>query len=107
MKITINEQEIVLKNTFRSAIAYEQITEKTFNPRTVTDMLIYFYCVAISSADMEKPITLDEFISWLDDNPNAMTEFSNWVYEVNMQAAEFNKKETKKKVTRARKPKSV
>lgn len=103
MKIIINDQEIVLKNTFRSAIAYEQITEKTFNPKTVSEMIIYFYCVVISSGDMEKPITLDDFIAWLDENPLMMQEFSQWVYDVNMQQGEFSK--NKKKVTRVKKPK--
>ena len=49
MKVTIKEKEITLKQSFRALIAYEQITNETFNPSTITDMILYFYCVIISS----------------------------------------------------------
>ena len=49
MKITINDKEIELKNKLRAILIYEQITDKTFNPTTLTDMMLYFYCVVLAN----------------------------------------------------------
>ena len=78
MKVTINEREITLKKTYRSYIIYEAITNKSFAPSTLTDILIYFYAVVTASAkDLE--ITLDEFLEWLDEHENAVNEFYAWL----------------------------
>ena len=60
MKVTIKEKEITLKSSFRALIAYEQITNHTFNPSTITDMILYFYCVIISSKEFDEPMTFDD-----------------------------------------------
>ena len=95
MKVTINNQEIILKNAFRALIAYEQITEKAFNPVTMTDMIIYFYSVVISSANLETPISLEDFISYLDENQGLLEEFSKWVIASQNANNVFQKEEKK------------
>lgn len=95
MKVTINNQEIILKNSFRALIAYEQITEKAFNPVTMTDMIIYFYSVVISSANLETPISLEDFISYLDENQGLLEEFSNGLLHPKMQTM-YSKRRKKK-----------
>ena len=95
MKVTINNQEIILKNSFRALIAYEQITEKAFNPVTMTDMIIYFYSVVISSANLETPISLEDFISYLDENQGLLEEFSKWVIASQNANNVFQKEEKK------------
>lgn len=82
MEITINDKTIKLKKTFRSVIAYEQAMKKAFNPTTISETIMYFYCVAIAS-DTTIELTYDEFINWLDDNPTAIKDFTEWLIKVN------------------------
>ena len=78
MKVNIKGNEIELKYTMRSMILFENITDKTFNPEGVTDILTYFYCVVLASSK-DYTLTFDEFIDFIDDNPNIMKEFSEWL----------------------------
>ena len=98
MEITINDKLIKLKKTFRSVIAYEQATKTPFNPKTISETIMYFYCVIIAS-DTTLEITYDDFLNWLDDNPTAIKEFTEWLIKVN--EIEDNKK--KKKAVRTKK----
>lgn len=82
MTIRINNKEVTLKKTFRSVIAYEQAMKKAFNPTTLSETIMYFYCVIISS-DTELEITYDDFITWLDDNEKSLKDFTEWVIKVN------------------------
>ena len=82
MTITINNKEVTLKKTFRSVIAYEQAMKKPFNPTTLSETIMYFYCVIISS-DTELEITYDDFITWLDNNETSLKNFTEWVIKVN------------------------
>lgn len=98
MEITIKDKTIKLKRTFRSLIAYESATGKAFNPKTVTESIMYFYCVIIAS-DMELELTYDEFMDWLDNNPPALQGFTQWLIE----QSEIESKLTKKKTVRTKK----
>ena len=82
MTITINNKEVTLKKTFRSVIAYELAMKKPFNPTTLSETIMYFYCVIISS-DTELEITYDDFITWLDNNETSLKNFTEWVIKVN------------------------
>lgn len=95
MQITINEKKITLKKSFRSLIAYESAMGKTFNPTTITESIMYFYCVIISS-DSDIELSFDNFMDWLDNNPNSLKEFTQWLIEQN----EIENKLTKKKSTK-------
>lgn len=78
MEITIKDKNIELKQTMRSIMVYEQITGKPFSPITITDILIYFYSVVIASnTTLEMPF--DEFMDWIDDNPEAFENFNKWL----------------------------
>jgi len=98
MNITINDKEIKLKKTFRSVIAYEQAMKQTFNPITISEVIMYFYCVIIAS-DTELEITYDDFLTWLDDNPNSLSEFTQWLKMMN----EIESTTAKKKTVRTKK----
>ena len=82
MKITINDKEIELKNKLRAILIYEQITDKTFNPTTLTDMMLYFYCVVLAN---EPSINLSfiEFMEMLDDKPELFDQFNRWILNLN------------------------
>lgn len=81
MKINLHEKDIELKNTMRSMIMYENITEKTFNPQSVTDIIIYMYCVVVASSQ-DYSITLDEFIEYIDAHQEVFEEFGEWLTKV-------------------------
>ena len=81
MKITIKGKEIELVNTMRTMIMYENITEKTFAPESVTDIIIYMYCVVLASSK-DYSLTLDDFIEYIDENPDIFEQFSTWLTDV-------------------------
>lgn len=98
MNITINEKDVILKKTFRSVIAYEQAMKKPFNPTTVSETIMYFYCVIIAS-DTELELTFDEFLMWLDEHETALKDFAQWLVKMN----EIESTTAKKKSVRAKK----
>lgn len=98
MEISINNRTIKLKKTFRSVIAYEQALKKPFNPTTISETIMYFYCVVIAS-DTELEITYDEFINWLDEHETTIKEFTEWLVKVN----EIESTTAKKKTNRTKK----
>ena len=57
---------------------YENITNKSFQPKGITEMIIFFYATYMA-CDKESSISLDEFIEWLDEHPTMINEFSNWL----------------------------
>lgn len=78
MTLTIKNKEIELKYSFRALLIFENITKRSFNPQTVSDIVIFFYSVVLGS-DRNLNIEFDDFIDYLDDNPEKMNEFSEWL----------------------------
>lgn len=93
MTISISQRDIELKKTFRSLIIYESAMGKAFNPTTVTETIMYFYCVVIAS-DPTLEITFDDFMDWLDDKPTALQEFTEWLLRVAEQEQSTQQKKT-------------
>lgn len=81
MNITINEKTVSLKYSFRALMIYENITNKSFNPKGISDVVIFFYSVVIATTK-DNTITFDDFLDWLDDNPTAINDFSVWLTRV-------------------------
>lgn len=84
MKVNIKDQEITLKYSFRSLIIFEEITGKTLTvPESLKDILILFYSVILASAKGSlQDWTWDNFMDWLDENPEITVEFTNWLKDV-------------------------
>ena len=79
MKLNIKDKEIELKYSIRALLMYENMTDKTFSTSTLlTDMVVFMYCVVISSSK-DYSLSFDEFIDYLDENPNANQEFAEWL----------------------------
>ncbi len=98
MKITLNNKETMIKNTFRAYILFEQIMGRSFEGKTTTDLIVLLYCMYLAvDKDQENPVTLDEFIDWMDENPDTLKEFIDWLLAVNKQgkALEEDKQPTK------------
>lgn len=78
MNIDINGKEVELKFSFRAMMMYENITGSTFSPSGLTDIITFFYCIVLA-ASKDYSISYDDFLDWLDTNPDAIKEFGNWV----------------------------
>lgn len=78
MKIVIKEQEIELKYSFRALIIYENIMNKSFEGRGITEILTFMYCVILGS-QKGLEFTYDEFLDLIDTQPNLIKEFSEWL----------------------------
>lgn len=79
MKLNIKDKEIELKYSIRALLMYENMTDKTFSTSTLlTDMIVFMYCVVISSSK-DYSLSFDDFIDYLDENPNAIQEFAEWL----------------------------
>lgn len=78
MKITYKEKDYELKYSFRAHMIYENIMQKSFKPETLTDIINFFYAslFAVAKGDV---IEYEEFLDWLDENPEQLSNFSEWL----------------------------
>lgn len=96
MKIQIKNTEVELKNKMRSLLIYEQITNKPFNPTTVTDMILYLYST-ILACKPDIDLTFDEFMNIIDDEPSIYEQFNEWLLNESNKNGIFNDNTKKKK----------
>lgn len=78
MKFKYNEKEYELKYSFRALIIYENITKKNFNPTSISDIVIFFYSILCASGKGDI-FDFNVFMDIIDDNPQLVTEFSEWL----------------------------
>lgn len=91
MEITIKGKTVSLKYSFRALMIYENITQKSFNPKGISDVVVFFYSVVVASTK-DTTLSFDDFIDWLDDNATAINDFSVWLTSVfNAQSGLVNK----------------
>lgn len=98
MIITIEDKEITLKHSFRSHIIYENITGHSFAPKGITDIVTFFYC-DVMAADAELTLTFDAFIDWIDEHPDTLTKYAEWLADNNARNAELSPKSEEKDST--------
>ena len=91
MEIVIKNKTVSLKYSFRALMIYENITQKSFNPQGISDVVVFFYSVVVASTK-DTTLSFDDFIDWLDDNATAINDFSVWLTSVfNAQSGLVNK----------------
>lgn len=96
-KINIGGKEYNLKMSFRNYILFEKMAEKSFTSyNSISDMLLLFYCCLLAHNDSFS-ITFDEFIDIIDESPDALTEFCEFISEENAKEAQMIKKKKKVK----------
>lgn len=78
MTLKIKDKEYELKYSIRAMIMYENMTDKSFSPQNLTDIITFLYCILISSAK-DYSLTFDEFIDYLDENPDVINKFAEWI----------------------------
>lgn len=80
MKIKINDKEIELKQTIRSLLMYENIKGESYVPKSLNDILLYIYCVVISSAK-DYSLDYDAFIDWVDEHPEELEKVVKFIQQ--------------------------
>lgn len=78
MIITVKGKEIELKQSIRALMIYENISGKTFEPKGLSDVISYMYCVVVASSG-DYSLTFDEFIDEIDNNNDIVTKFTEWL----------------------------
>ena len=81
MEISINNKTITLKYSLRAMMMYENITGGTLTPSSLTDVITFFYCVVLASTK-DYSLKMEDFIDWLDANPDTINEFGEWLQNV-------------------------
>lgn len=90
MQITLNKKKITLKYTLRAMMMYENMTQKSFSPNSITDVITFMYCVVIASSK-DYSITFDQFIDYIDEHPETMTKFAEWIQDTSNVQADLSK----------------
>ena len=113
MKIKINNEEIELVYSFRSAVYFEQIAGHNldFTKMSQNDLITLFYCVVIASLQKAKKpvITMLDFMDAIDENDGekCIIDFSNWyVQTITAQYEVLNSMSDEKKQTNTGKKKT-
>lgn len=78
-QITINGKNYNIKYSLRALFIFEQITNKSFEIKTLLDNYIFFYSMILASNKDKEPLDWDEFIDALDNNPNLMSDMNEVV----------------------------
>lgn len=108
MKININKRKLQLRYGYRPLMIYENITHKSFNPSGLTDLVYFFYsCVLAASIKDGETIKYEDFMDWLDDHPEKVQEFSQWLIDTLNQQKDISPEiQEKNKDTRGAIPKN-
>lgn len=78
MNVSFNNKTYELKYSFRALMIYENITGTSFEVNKMSDIICFFYSVLVSSARPDI-IDFDKFVDYLDENPQLITEFYDWL----------------------------
>lgn len=76
--MTIKDKEYKVKYTLRALFIYEQITGKVFSLQTITDEYLFFYCI-LAANNPEMNLTFDDLIDAIDEEPNIMIQFQEFM----------------------------
>ena len=78
MQITINGENFFVKPGMKAIMIFEKITDKAFEIKTTTDILVYIYS-SILSGTPDARMTLDEMMEAFDNEPGLFKEATDLV----------------------------
>ena len=78
MNIRINNTDYVLKYTIRALFIFEQITNKTFEIKNVTDTYIFLYSIILAN-NLDCTLTFTDLINACDEDNNIMQRFNEFL----------------------------
>lgn len=100
MIVKIKDKEITLKFSFRAYMFFEDITGHSFTGATMGETVTFLYCVVLASCD-EYSVKFDDFLDAIDENPEIITEMTDWIMTndkmTNMLMPQDSKKKSAKK----------
>ena len=80
MIVRVKDKEITLKYSFRVFFIFENIMNRSFQPNTTSDVLVFFYsCIMASEKNLD--FTFDEFLDMVDEKPELIGEFADFIAE--------------------------
>lgn len=93
--ITINETNYKVKQSFRALMLFEEMTGKSvaLMSEKIADVLKLFYCVLKANNSESFNYSFDEFLDLMDDYPEAITSFTEYLTsQLVVQAEKIEKK---------------
>ena len=78
MNIRINNIDYTLKYTIRALFIFEQITNKTFEIKNVTDTYIFFYSIILAN-NANCMLTFTDLINACDEDNTIMQQFNEFL----------------------------
>jgi hypothetical protein len=78
-QITISGNEYRIKKTYRSLLLFEELTGKgiTEMQQSLKDLLQLFYCIVQANNTID--FTFSEFVQMIDDEPQVMDVFNDYL----------------------------
>ena len=95
--IKVKEQELILKQSFRALMQFEEMTGKNayeINTK-VSDSITIFYCM-LAAANEQFTLSFNQFLDELDKSPELLAEFN--AFMLSLVTPEKAVKKSKKKV---------
>lgn len=89
MEIDINDKKYKLKYTIRALFIFEQITNRQFAIKNITDTYIFLYSVLLANnPDME--MTFEQLINYCDDDITIIQQFNKFLFNEQQKNNMFN-----------------
>jgi len=101
-KIKLNDQELILRQSFRSLMIFEKMTGKNaFEAApSMNDSLTMFYAMLQAANRTAFTMTFDEFLDVLDEFPEALSDFNKFMIDLYTGSVETADADKKKVETR-------
>ena len=70
MEITINDKSYKIKYTLRAIMLFEQIMDKTFELKGITDQVVFLFCLI--RANNDDKLDYEDYLAYLDEHPEML-----------------------------------
>ncbi len=96
--ILINGKEYMIKQSFGVIMKFEQLRNKRISEmdESITDMIYLLYSMLVYN-NKSFTFTMDEFIKILDDDNDIITQYTNYLVELQSNTVKEVKEENDKK----------
>lgn len=99
MEININDKKYKLKYTIRALFIFEQITNRQFAIKNITDTYIFLYSVLLANnPDME--MSFEQLINYCDDDITIIQQFNKFLFNEQQKNNMFNVDDNKQDDTK-------
>jgi len=72
-------EELNLKMTFRAHIIYEKIMGHSFDTSDGLNGIVVLFFSYVLGSNRDANLDYEEFMDWLDEHPEMITKFSEWL----------------------------